>query len=209
MIQRHLTVPHRFICFTDDPHNINPNIEIRLLPLDNKYSGWWWKPYVFKSGHFNNGDTNFFIDLDMVIVSNIDKLISYSPGSFMGLEDVGRVFGRGVDKLGSAILRWPANQYSDIWTSIEKDPSLMRKFHGDQDLIWNLYKREIKFYPADWIRSYKWEIRTRSELIRQSGGYVFKDIQNPKIHPDTAILAFHGTPNPHDVQDPIVVDNWR
>jgi hypothetical protein len=209
MIERHLTVPHRFICFTDDARQLNPNIEIRNLPLGSKYHGWWWKPYVFKEGHFPDGDVNLFIDLDMVIISNIDKFINYESGKFLGLEDVGRVFGRGVEKLGSAVMRWPANTYTNIWTAIENDPSLMNKFHGDQDLIWHLHKTSIKFYPAEWIRSYKWEIRTRSELVRSTVGWNFNSIKTPNVHPDTAILAFHGTPNPHEVLDPIIVDNWR
>ena len=209
MIERHLTVPHRFVCFTDDPTELNPAIEIRLLPDDRKYAGWWWKPYVFKPGHFDDGDVNFFIDLDMVIVGNIDRFMDYLPGKFVGLEDVGRVFARGIDKLGSAVLRWPANQYSKIWTSIENDPSLMKRFHGDQDLIWHLCQTDIKFYPADWIRSYKWEVRNRNELVRNGMSWVFNSIREVEIHPDTAILAFHGTPNPHEVHDPIIVDNWR
>lgn len=209
MVQRHLTVPHRFVCFTDDATQLNPLIEVRLLPVDSRYTGWWWKPHIFKKGHFSDSDTNFFIDLDMVIISNIDKLVSYLPGTFLGLEDVGRVFGRGVDRLGSAVLRWPANSYSKIWASIENDPGLMKRFQGDQDLIWHLCKNDIKFYPADWIRSYKWEVRSRAELIRIGTGWVFNSIQNPDVHPETSILAFHGTPNPHDVSDPIIVDNWQ
>ena len=208
MVMRHLTVPHRFVCFTDNASNLNTNIDIRGLPITGKYAGWWWKPYVFKEGHFNNGDTNLFIDLDMVIVSNIDKLIEYRPNDFVGLEDVSRVFGRGPVKLGSAVMRWPANSYGNIWTAIENDPALMKKFHGDQDLIWHLYKNEIKFFPADWIRSYKWEVRNRSELVRIGASWTFNTIRTPEINPETAILAFHGTPNPHEVKDPIIVDNW-
>ena len=202
-------MPHRFVCFTDNPAELNPHIEIRLLPNTHPYNGWWWKPYVFKEGHFSTGDVNFFIDLDMVIVSNIDKFMDYCPGEFLGLEDVGRVFKRGGPRLGSAVLRWPANQFSTIYTTIENDFNLTRKFQGDQDLIWDLCKDSIKFYPADWIRSYKWEVRTQSELIRKGTSWVFKDVRNPEVHPDTAILAFHGTPNPHEVNDLIIVDNWQ
>ena len=202
-------MPHRFVCFTDNPTDISLGVEIRPLPKDPKYQGWWWKPYVFKQGHFADGDTNLFIDLDMVIVGSIDKLVEYLPNEFLGLEDVGRVFGRGTPKLGSAVLRWPANEYSTIWTSLEKDPSIMQRFRGDQDLIWHLHQPNIKFYPPDWIRSYKWEVRSRSELVRLTTGWVFRDVRSPTIHPETAILAFHGTPNPHEVQDPIIVDNWQ
>lgn len=209
MIERNLTIPHRFVCFTDSAIGLNKNIELILLPNSKEYAGWWWKPYVFKAGHFPVGDTNFFIDLDMVIISNIDKLFTYNPGQFMGLEDVSRVFKKEPTKLGSAVLRWESGQFEKIWTTIKSNPSLMTSFRGDQDLIWHLCKNEIKFYPNEWIRSYKWEVRTREELVRLNKDWVFNCIRNPEVHPETAILAFHGTPNPHQVYDPIIVDNWR
>ncbi len=208
MVSRNLTVPFDFYCFTEDPTNLNPKIKIKTLPR-GLFTGWWWKPYIFKQGHFPDGDLNLFFDLDMVIAGNIDKLVSYLPGEFVGLEDVGRVFRRVPPKLGSAVLRWPSNHYSNIWEKLEKDPTLVKKFHGDQDWIWHLYKNQIKFFPETWIQSYKWEIRDRSELERQGGKYVFKTIRNPDINPDCSVIAFHGTPNPEDVQDPVIVDNWQ
>jgi hypothetical protein len=209
MVQRHLSIPHRFICFTDNPKDIDTNIEIRLLPEDKNYQGWWWKPYIFKQGHFNNGDVNLFIDLDMVIVKNIDQLITYMPDKFIGLRDVSRVFGTVPTKLGSAVLRWPANEYSDIWSTLELNYSFTKKFPGDQDLIWYLHRNSITFYPDNWIVSYKWEVRSRSELTLSNSVWNFKEVRNPDINPNTCILAFHGTPNPHDVKDPIILDNWR
>lgn len=209
MIQRHLSVPHRFVCFTDNPVDLNPSIEIKMLPEGTKLAGWWWKPYIFKAGHFPDGDTNLFFDLDMVIVNNIDKFVTVEPGKFVGLEDVGRVFNRTLQKLGSAVLRWPANQYTNVWDLIESNPSAIARFHGDQDWIWHLHKDNMIFFPSDWIRSYKWEIRTRDELVRVSNKWVFKDIRNPQLEPGTSVIAFHGTPNPEDVHDPVIVDNWR
>ena len=202
-------MPHRFVCFTDDASQLVSNIEVRLLPNDKKFSGWWWKPYVFKPGHFPDGDINFFIDLDMVIVSNIDKLISFKPEKFVGLEDVGRVFRKVPARLGSAVMRWPANQYADIWKKLEQTPSLANKFHGDQDWIWSLYQTSIEFFPEDWIVSYKWELRNKTELVRVNGRYVFDTVKDILPKCDTCILAFHGTPDPHEVNDPIIVDNWR
>ena len=208
MISRHLTLPHNFYCFTEDPGNIDPQINIKPLP-NGMFSGWWWKPYIFKQGHFPDGDINLFFDLDMVIVGNIDKLVSYLPNEFIGLEDVGRVFRRTPQKLGSAVLKWPSNQYSNIWDEIESNPEKTRQFPGDQDWIWYLHRSNIKFFPESWIKSYKWEIRTRDELIRVQGKNVFKTVRDPILDPECSVIAFHGTPNPEDVQDPIIVDNWR
>ena len=72
MIQRHLTVPHRFTCFTENKENLNDNINVIDLP-NIPLEGWWFKPYIFRRGHFPDGDTVLYFDLDMVIVNNIDN----------------------------------------------------------------------------------------------------------------------------------------
>ena len=53
MTQRHLTVPHRFVCFTEDSTGLNPDIEIQSLPYDSSIKGWWWKTYLFKADHLS------------------------------------------------------------------------------------------------------------------------------------------------------------
>jgi hypothetical protein len=208
MIQRHLTIPNNFICFTDDPTNIDQNIKIVNLPK-LPIEGWWWKPYIFKTGHFPDGDDILYIDLDMVIVDNINKLIEFEPNKFVGLQDVGRVFRPGYKKLGSAVMRWKANEHSGIWNNLEKNLTQTKKFHGDQDWIWEQAKHHLVFFPEQWIRSYKWEIRTRDELSGFGKTSVFKEVRNPKIPIDCSILAFHGYPHLHTVQDPVILENWR
>jgi len=208
MVKRHTTLPFNFFCFTEDATNINPEINIMTLP-PVQLSGWWLKPYVFKQGLFPVGTVNMFVDLDMVIVNNLDKLLTYMPGEFIGLEDVSRVFRQGREKLGSAVLRWCADTYTDVWSNLEQDISLSKRFRGDQDYLWVYYKDQIKFFPTLWIQSYKWEIRNRSELIKIGDRWNFKDVRNTVIHPDVAVLAFHGSPDPHEVQDPVIVNNWQ
>ncbi|NBP57701.1 hypothetical protein EBU71_14440 [bacterium] len=209
MVKRHLTLPFNFVCFTDNPNKIYPNIDVRLLPLDINLEGWWWKPYIFSKSHFPIEDTNLFFDLDMVIIRNIDKLISYKPYNFIGLQDVGRVFGR-PDKLGSAVMRWSGTQFYNIWNTLEKTPSLMKKYGGgDQDYIWDLHKDKILFFPKLWIQSYKWEIRNKKDLIRIDNKLIFKNVIDPVIDKETVVLAFHGTPEMEDVKDKIIVENWQ
>jgi hypothetical protein len=209
MVQRHLTIPHNFVCFTEDSKGIDSRVKIKPLPNRSEITGWWWKTYMFQMGHFDPADTNLFFDLDMVIISNIDKLVTYDPDSFVGLEDVGRVFNR-PQKLGSAVLRWPSNMYSNIWDAIDLRPGLTKRYKGgDQDWIWECAKQHIKFYPKTWIMSYKWEIRNQSELIRRQDKWIFKETREPDIDKNTAVLAFHGTPDLEDVEDKIIINNWR
>jgi hypothetical protein len=208
MVMRNLTIPHNFVCFTDNPENLNSNIQVRLLPRA-AIQGWWWKPYIFKADHFSKGDINLFLDLDMVIINNIDRFIDYLPNQFVGLQDVIRAFRPDIIKLGSAIMRWPAGEYSDIWSNFEKNLSISSKLRGDQDWIWGLHHPSIKFFPHNWILSYKWEVRNRAELIGHGPLCNFRDNREVEVPEDTSILAFHGFPNPDQVTDKIIVDNWR
>ena len=32
MVEKNITIPHRFVCFTDNGEGINPNVEIRPIP---------------------------------------------------------------------------------------------------------------------------------------------------------------------------------
>jgi hypothetical protein len=119
------------------------------------------------------------------------------------------VFNTAISKLGSAVLRWPAGEFSNIWTDFEKNWSAVNRFRGDQDWIWHLHSNSIKFFPDDWIRSYKWEIRHQVELSGRGSTSYFKEKRNPEIPTTTSMLAFHGFPNPDQVIDKIIVDNWR
>jgi hypothetical protein len=207
MTQRHLTIPHRFVCFTEDSTGLDANIETRSLPYDSSIKGWWWKTYLFKADHFSSGDFNLFFDLDIVIVNNIDKLVNYA-GTFLGFEDPGKIYSR-TSKLNSSVMRWRSGEYSNIWETYLADRRQAHGLHGDQDWIWRLHHSNITFYPDKWIQSYKWQVRSHSELQRVGAVQKFKEVKNPQIDAETSVLIFHGTPNPEHVEDPVIVDNWR
>ncbi len=44
-VQRFLSLPHDFVCFTDDPAGLDTGI--RVLPINNSYKGWWSKAHIF------------------------------------------------------------------------------------------------------------------------------------------------------------------
>jgi len=196
------------VCFTDDPSGIADGIEIRMLPNDNRFSGWWWKPYLFKCGLFAPTDVNLFFDLDMVIVQSIDAFVSFKSDEFVGMRDVFRSVKPNVYKLGSAVMRWPADTVSDIWSDLDTNPKYLRQFRGDQDWIWYKHKSKINLFPDEWIKSYKWEVRSKSDLRKIQGKWQFSSVANPTIPCDTSVLAFHGSPAVHECRDPIIVQNW-
>jgi hypothetical protein len=46
-------------------------------------------------------------------------------------------------------------------------------------------------------------------LIRRQDKWIFKESREPEIDKNTAVLAFHGTPDLEDVEDKIIINNWR
>ena len=87
MVQRHCTLDYEFVCLTDDPRGLNENIKILSLP--GHLQGWWCKPYMFSKDLPLKGIV-LYMDLDVVISDNIDKLFTYQPGHWCTLRDFTR-----------------------------------------------------------------------------------------------------------------------
>jgi hypothetical protein len=208
MVTKHSKIPFGFACITENPIGLNPNIKIIALPNVPEISGWWYKPWVFSKDLPLQG-TILFFDLDLVVIKNIDELWNYCPGRFCIIRDFNRVTIKEWNKFNSSIFKFEKGSYSFVWENLIKDIKITKKMHGDQDWIFSQIKSNFQFWPDEWIKSYKWEIRNRQDIVREGTKRVFKQIINPDIDPRTKILVFHGDPKPSDVKDPIIVDNWQ
>jgi hypothetical protein len=207
MVSRHLTVPYEFVCLTDDQHPIE-GVRSIVQPNERYLKGWWHKVHMFDPSLPLSGRVLYF-DLDVVIHANIDKLVSYLPGQFIGIHDFNRQFHSSWNSLNSSAMLWTHGSQSNIWTDFKKNPSDAMKLPGDQDWIWKLCKGHMKFWPKEWIQSYKWEIRSKEELTVINGKRQFKkEDHSVEPHSDCCVTVFHGDPKPQDVTDKFVVDNW-
>jgi lipopolysaccharide biosynthesis glycosyltransferase len=151
-----------------------------------------------------------YLDLDVVIHANMDKLTGYHRDNFIGIHDFNRKFHPTWNYLNSSVLAWTHGTQSHIYEQFKQKPAEAQRLQGDQDWIWKLCKDKIKFWPKEWIMSYKWEIRSREELTVAQPTRRFKTVRHDvRPHPECSIAVFHGEPNPQDVQDKFVVDNWQ
>ena len=207
MISRHMTIPYEFVCLTDDQHPISGVRNI--IQLNAGYTkGWWHKVHMFDPNLPIKGRILYF-DLDIVIHNNIDKLATYCINDFVGIHDFNRKFYVNWKYLNSSVMAWTHGSESRIWDEFRKNPKEAMRLQGDQDWIWKLSRDKIKFWPQDWIMSYKWEIRKKEELTVLNGKRQFKNVDHG-VQPlsSTAVTVFHGDPKPQDVKDKFVVDNW-
>lgn len=208
MVSRHLTIPYEFVCLTDDQHSIE-GVKSIYQANANYQKGWWHKVHMFDSKLPISGRILYF-DLDVVIHNNIDKLALFQTDHFIGIHDFNRKFHPSWKYLNSSVLSWTHGTQNHIFDQFKEKPTEAMRMQGDQDWIWKLSSSRIKFWPREWVQSYKWEIRSREELHLLNGKRQFKEIKDKVyVPPECSVIVFHGEPNPCEVKDKFVVDNWH
>lgn len=210
MVQRNCTIDYQFACLTEDPEGLHPDIIV--IPLPRDLAGWWCKPYMFTSDLPIKG-TILYIDLDVVIAGNIDKLFQYQPNHWCTVRDFTRAMRPGWHKYNSSVVKFQTGQLDSVWREYAKDPkAVQRKYFGDQDYLYDATKTmKPMLYPDSWVLSWKWEVRKSREM--KPGGIkgkrVLKHIEDVRPRIECCICVFHGDPNPHTCEDPWVIENWK
>jgi hypothetical protein len=207
MVKKNLTLDFEMVCLTDDPTGIHPSVTTYPLPPD--IGGWWVKPYMFSKELPVQG-TILYMDLDVVIAGNIDKLFTYNPNNWCIIRDFTRAMRPKWQKYNSSVIRFKTGQLDHIWTDfIANYKSIMKRMHGDQDWI---YERDTSaiFWPDSWILSWKWEVRKDKQLSPGlKGARKLKTVENVTPRIECCVCVFHGDPNPHNCDDPWVKENWQ
>jgi len=169
MVAKHLTVPHRFICYTDKPVE---GVECREIEDQWKqYPGYWAKTKLFKVGV---PKPFLYIDLDSVLLQNIDDLIPknkvLTTCRTVKLSSIGtkhKEANRGYRgpwwyaKCQSHVIYVPEGEYKQP-TDVD-----VSYWVGDQDWLGWEYP-DIAFYPDEW-----W---TRVERLGSKDPYTYKII---------------------------------
>ena len=137
MVKRHLSIPFRFVCLTDDPKGIDEGIEVfPIPPFPQKNSihsskairdGGWKKLLTFSSPLYDLTGTALFLDLDLVIVDKIDDFF-LPQGDFFIIRDWLKPEITG----NSSVYRF----------EIGKHPDILYRFCAEEDKIRNLYRNE-------------------------------------------------------------------
>ena len=205
MVERHLTVPHRFICFTDNTviHRRkefkNTNIEFKPFKRHD-FQGWFNKLQLFSPQSDLEGDT-LYMDLDIVIMKNIDCFATIGESkNFVGMND----FNPTTGLFNSSIMRFNNQYHSElIWDKYMKTRGEYQRFHGDQEIISALIKKheDTISFPNEWTQSYKW-------FDRQGKRYHVEKMTYEQ-DPNAKVCVFHGNPNPAESTQEWVKELWK
>ena len=204
MVERHLTIPHRFICFTDNTviHRRkefkNTNIEFKPFKRHD-LNGWFNKLQLFSPQSELEGDT-LYMDLDVVIMKNIDSFATIGESkNFVGMND----FNPTTGNFNSSIMKFNNEYHSTIWEEYIKKRSEFTKMHGDQEIITQLIKKhkDTISFPDEWTQSYKW-LNRKGERYHTTKMTYEQDL-NAKV------CVFHGSPNPAESTQKWVQELWK
>jgi len=204
MVERHLKVPHRFICFTDNTviHKRkefkNTNIEFKPFKRHD-FNGWFNKLQLFSPQSELDGDT-LYMDLDVVIMDNIDCFATIGESkNFVGMND----FNPTTGLFNSSIMRFNNQYHTIIWEQYLKKRTEFSNSHGDQEIISSLIKKheDTISFPDEWTQSYKW--------LNRKGERYHTTKMTYEQDPNAKVCVFHGSPNPAESTQKWVQELWK
>lgn len=218
MVQRHLSAPFEFVCYTDDPRGLAPGIRTIPIPPSNTV-GWWHKLSLFKPGLFPPDCRILYFDLDIVIVGSLDFLLeSKAPFTII------RSWKTKYRTWNSSVMLFDPPATHFIYERFqERSADIMRSYKSDQDWIFECTKDTAANWPDAKIISFKRHCRALAypfinKRFRRLKLKARASAACPPPDPEAAVICFHGEPNPIDVRDgpyrewmraPFVAHHWR
>ena len=209
---RNLTPKVRMHVYTEASRNVPaPFIHHPLVEwpgIGGPKSSWWYKIQLFNPEH-HKGNLLYF-DLDTVITSNIDWIWKLSTERFWAVKDFKYLYRSVKTTINSSVMWFDTEKWAYIFKDFNPatDSKLRAKWYGDQDYIHDKVPDNKRMYfDVDRVKSWRWEIL--------DGGYDFRARkhkvpgQGTVLNDAISILVFHGSPKPHEVTDPNVLNHWQ
>ncbi len=190
-VSRNLTIPHKFICLSDEDFEF-PGVEV--IPLEKKYPGWWSIMEAFRIV-----GPVVFTGLDDLIVDNIDRAGELALACDEDIFYMTRpqIYARRKgEKYCSGVMIWNGD-WSWIYTKFNRSPKkYMEKFIKEQR------------FTTDALDRKKVDVRLFQDYF--TGFYSYKNECPGGIPPeDATIVAFHGRPRPKQCHKPWALKIWR
>ncbi len=191
-VTRHLSIPHTFVCYTDDRTGLDGNIVVREL-MDTQWSGWWNKAFLFADSVSTGlkGSRVLYIDLDTIIVGDITPLASFS-GDFIIWGTAGLANEDREDGYNSSIMCWREGFGRVIYTGL----CLL-----EQEVKQNIHRFD------HWLEM----IIPNAPCLQQ----VFPDLcieyiasAQSELPKNAKIVSFPLDPKPHNASAPWIKEAW-
>lgn len=189
MVKRHLTLPYRFICLTDDREGISSEVECFDMPEiyvpKAKDVSPWRKLGMFSKKIGDLKGKALFLDLDIVIVDNIDCFFSYSK-KFTIIENWTQK-GRGIGN--SSVYCFEIGKHTDVIEYYQNNVDEVTSKYSNEQIYLSRKIGDIDFWPESWCKSFK---------KHSIPPYIIRYFKAPVKPENVKIVVFHGDPKPSD-----------
>jgi len=195
MVERNLSIPHSFICITDDPTGLD---DIQTIPLWDKcrnLGGCYNRLYAFSEDMRSLiGDRFVMIDLDCVITGDITPLFDTDDDFKIN----GYFFGDFDQYYNGGLILMNAGARKQVWDDF--DPIRSPNQVANTDYVIGSDQAWIR------IRLGKGEKR----FTEEEGVYNFIRLKNQRLPDDAKIVFFAGKRDPSTCLDTDWVrEHWR
>ncbi|EIP97498.1 hypothetical protein OpiT1DRAFT_01938 [Opitutaceae bacterium TAV1] len=197
-VTRHLASPHRFVCLTDDPAGLDPEIEaLPIPPVDlppDKIGTGWRKFCIFGPDSPIREGLCLFLDIDIVITGDMERFFTWQPGTIPiihnWIEWHKTLFRKRPEIGNSSVFRYDAAERAFIWNRFLKEKNqALRSFPTEQAYLTHCIRSQMTYWPEEWVRSFKRHCRPVFPLNL---------FMTPRCPQGCSIIAFHGRPNPDE-----------
>lgn len=197
MVRRNLRRPFRFVCLADDAQGIDPDIEVKPIPITGFDEFDQRRPWALDRGwlklatlaprvHDLKGRT-LFLDLDIVIVDALDPFFDQEE-EFVVIREWDKRDGTG----NTSCYLYTIGAHADALDHLRLGyPGSISDVRNEQEFISRYLIRQgrLSYWPSAWCRSFKRHCMRRGLLGWLSGA---------EIPEGARIVVFHGKPNPPD-----------
>lgn len=195
-VRKHLHRPFRFVCVTDDPTGLAPDIDPHPIPENPGIPDWpnvFLKLLVTADGFADLRGPTMFMDIDIAITGDIDCFFDYKPGRNViihnWIERRKTLFRKAPAIGNSSVFRFEAGQSQYIYDTFlqEMDDAIDRSKYCTEQAFLTYAMRERYWWPDAWVSSFK------RHCMRM---FPFNLFLPPTLPGETRILVFHGRPDP-------------
>ena len=208
MVERNVTVPHRFICYTDNDYGV----ECETRPFLTNLPYWWYIIGLTNPAH-EHSEKTIYMDLDTIITGNIDHIVSLDV-PFATISDFYATRG-----LQTAYIMWNKEVGQKLWDfftekySPDDYENLCRSATGGTNQFLEEAFGVVRLNKNDKPKLEGIDVnRLQKHFPNQCVSYKVQVVKQgwKELPENVRMVFFHGKPMPHEVQsEPWMKENWR
>jgi alpha-N-acetylglucosamine transferase len=150
MVEKNLSIPHRFVCLS------NTEVPCERISLKQNWPGWWSKVELFRPNLFE--DRVLYLDLDLLVLNDLESFVNY-PSEFSIIHTssgkrgvIPRKDGLEIKKYNSSIMVFNVGVGQDLYIDLlGVNKNMLTTLRSDQDWIGLKYP-DLKTFPREWVK---------------------------------------------------------